>query len=124
MECGTVVVRKVDINEENGGAEYEEVDDSTIEIGLPELIKPGFSEFVMFEKQVGAIRDHNFVRQGCEKAFVRHSANAMSHWERGSRGRRVSAFFSLQSAVVDHSTLGSDRSVKVPRMEGREEGDD
>ena len=57
MECGRVVVRRVDDDDDSNGAgeEDEEEDDSAVEIGLPELVKPGFSEFVMFEKQVGAV---------------------------------------------------------------------
>ena len=52
MECGKVVVRRV--NDDDDAAEEEE-EESALEIGIPELVKPGFSEFVMFEKQVGAV---------------------------------------------------------------------
>ena len=51
MECGRVVVRRVD--DDDDGTEDDE-DAAAVEIGLPELVRPGFSEFVMFEKQVGA----------------------------------------------------------------------
>ena len=51
MECGTVVVRRVDDLQEGDDSDGEE-SSATVEVGLPELVKPGFSEFVMFEKQV------------------------------------------------------------------------
>ena len=51
MECGRVVVRRGD--DDDDGTEDDE-DAAAVEIGLPELVRPGFSEFVMFEKQVGA----------------------------------------------------------------------
>ena len=53
MECGQVVVRRVDAGDYDGGAEVDG-EDAVMEVGLPELVKPGFSEFVMFEKQVSA----------------------------------------------------------------------
>ena len=52
MECGRVVVRRVDDDDDDGTEDDE--DAAAVEIGLPELVRPGFSEFVMFEKQVGA----------------------------------------------------------------------
>ena len=51
MECGRVVVRRVDDPQQGDGADGEE-SSAAVEVGLPELVKPGFSEFVMFEKQV------------------------------------------------------------------------
>ena len=54
MECGQVVVRRVDAEDyDDDGAEVDG-EDAVMEVGLPELVKPGFSEFVMFEKQVSA----------------------------------------------------------------------
>ena len=54
MECGQVVVRRVDAEDyDDDGAEVDG-EYAVIEVGLPELVKPGFSEFVMFEKQASA----------------------------------------------------------------------
>ena len=54
MECGQVVVRRVDADDYDDGAEDVDGEYAVMEVGLPELVKPGFSEFVMFEKQVSA----------------------------------------------------------------------
>ena len=93
MECGRVVVRRVDDDDDSNGAgeEDEEEDDSAVEIGLPELVKPGFSEFVMFEKQVGAVPSKIILGKAARTRLS--DIPPMSHWlltrERGSRGRRV-----------------------------------
>ena len=63
MECGQVVVRRVDADDYDDGAEVDG-EDAVIEVGLPELVKPGFSEFVMFEKQVRSDLDRE---RGCKK---------------------------------------------------------